>query len=312
VLYGLQLGHTVVVTKGRTQRRAKYVLKTLRQGKADGYFGSPFLWVEMMAQTGSQREPLPDTLKAVLLGGAPVTPDFLRQLKQWLHPSTKVMAIYGLTEAGPVCVASAEEKLEWTGVGDYVGAPLPGVRLELADCEDDTGEVIVHSSALYTGYLEEPERAAEDGLRTGDLGRLATRNGAIGLELLGRKKDMIIRGSVNVYPSTVEPLLREIADDSGRVLLRECALIGLWNPRSQDEEIVLCYEPKDGVGVDSASLRHAVNRVAGSDASPDHYLEVNSIPVTGRQNKVDKEKLRNLAAARFGLQPRPGAVRADA
>jgi acyl-CoA synthetase (AMP-forming)/AMP-acid ligase II len=237
-----------------------------------------------------------------LLGGAPVTPDFLRSLKAWLHPDTRVVAIYGLTEAGPVCTASADEKLAWSGTGDFVGAPMPGVRLALAECEGDTGEVVVHSDALYTGYLEEPLRPADQGLRTGDLGRLVTRDGVPGLELLGRRKDMIIRGSVNIYPATVEPLLREIADAAGRPLLRECALIGLWNPASQDEEVVLCYQPRDGIAVDAAALRRDAQRIAGSDAAPDHYLEVNPIPVTGRQNKVDKEALRIRAAARFGLQ----------
>ncbi len=307
VLYALNLGKSVLVTKGRTQKRAAFVLRAIREGKIDAYFGSPFLWVEMMAQTGDTRTQLPGTLKAVLLGGAPVTPEFLRRLRDWLHPDTEVIAIYGLTESGPVCTVSDREKIAWSEPGDFVGAPLEGVRLGLDQTKGlgDIGEVIVHSDSLYSGYIGEAARANADGLRTGDLGRLVDRDGKTALVLLGREKDMIIRAGVNVYPATLEPAIRDLRDAAGAAPLRECALIGLWNADRQDEEIVLCYELAHGGSIDERTIRSAVEKITGPDAAPDHYLLVDAIPVTGRQNKIDKAALRALAAKTFHCEARP-------
>lgn len=305
VLYGLQLGATVYVTRGRTQRRAAYVIKLLRQGAIDAYFGSPFLWVEMMAQAGADSPPLGRELKAVWLGGAPVTKEFLKSLKQWLHPDTRIEAIYGLTESGPLCVAFGEDKMAWNGEGDFVGAALPGVELsiERRRSEAEPGEVVVRSPSLYTGYLGEPERGEDEGLHTGDLGKLVEWEGREVLVLMGREKDMIIRSSVNVYPTTLEPALRTLSTDAGQPLLRECALIGLWNSERQDEDIVMCYQPAQEVALSEKELRPLVEGVTGEDAAPDFYLEVNPIPVTGRQNKVDKQALRERAASQLGLEP---------
>lgn len=311
VLYALRLGRTAFTTKGRKRRRAKLVHRLVNAGRVDAYFGSPYIWVEMMAMTGPGRSPLPPTLKTVLLGSAPVTADFLRQLRGWLHPDTQVLSIYGLTEAGPVCVGHVHEKLAWSGEGDLVGAPLPGVRVEIDGGRENAadaggvGEVVVHSPALYAGYLEQPRRPADEGLRTGDLGRLVTLNDRPALVLMGRVKDMIIRRSVNIYPPTLEATLRGLSDDRGR-LFRECALVGVWNSETQDEEVVLFVEPEPGrrIGVDAVKRR--AGAVAGPDGAPDHVLVVDPMPVTGRQNKVDKPALRSIARRALGQAPLPG------
>jgi acyl-CoA synthetase (AMP-forming)/AMP-acid ligase II len=302
VLYALSLRRQVLVTKGRTRRRARFVLKAILEGRVDAYFGSPFLWVEMMAQGGEAGGRLPESLRAVLLGGAPVTSDFLTRLRGWLHPNTAVRALYGLTEAGPVSAATDAEKLAWTEGGDFVGFPLPGVevRIDTGD-SGDIGEVVVHSEALYRGYIGQPPRCEGEGLHTGDLGRLVAFNDRSGLVLLGRKKDMIIRAGVNIYPPLFEAEIRALKGTGGCPLIRECALIGLWNPARQDEAVVLCYEPAAGVRVDEEALRDEVCRITGADAAPDYFLAVTPIPVTGRQNKIDKQVLRVRAAMAFGL-----------
>lgn len=302
VLYGLNLGKEVYVTKGRTRRRAAYVRSLIEQGRIDAYFGSPFLWMEMLEQAGADRERLPSSLKAVLLGGAPVTPEFITTLGEWLDASTTVLAIYGLTEAGPVAIASADEKIAWNQRGDFVGQLTPGTTAE-AD-GGGVGEIIIHSDALFTGYLGQSERPANEGLRTGDLGRIVQTENGEALVLLGRAKDMIIRAGVNVYPSTIESELRAIQSNGGR-LLREAALIGLWDKTKQDEAIVLCYQPMNGVHVSEHSLKSEVESITGADARPDFFLLVDPIPVTGRQNKVDKEALRDLASRRFCLARKP-------
>ncbi len=305
VLYGLVLGKEVMVTRGRMQRRAAMVRDLIERGIADAYFGSPFLWMEMMELAGPDRKPLPASLKSVFLGGAPVTPEFLKTLRAWLAPTTKVTTIYGLTEAGPVASASDAEKIAWDGEGDLLGRLAPGMTTRIAE----NGEIMVASPGLFTGYIGQPELQAEEAFATGDLGRIVERNGEDTLILMGRAKDMIIRAAVNIYPATLEADLRAIGDHHGERLLREAALVGLWDEEKQDEAVVLCWQPIAGKAVDESVLERAVLDVTGQDAKPDFMMKVEPMPVTGRLNKVDKAALRSLAAAKFGLSAVPRGQR---
>lgn len=301
VLYGLVLGLEVFVTRGRMERRASMVRELFESGRADAYFGSPYLWMEMMDQAGPGRTRLPASLRTVFLGGAPVTPEFLSTLRQWLDPSTRTVSVYGLTEAGPVAVASGEEKIRWEGEGDLLGRVLAGTKVRIGD----KGEVAVSGPSLFSGYIGQDEFGPDDWFSTGDIGRLEEHGGQEVLVLLGRAKDMIIRAAVNIYPATLEPALRAITNQSGERIIREVALVGLWDEAKQDEEVVLCWQPIAGAKVEERNLLRAVLEVTGEDAKPDHMMQVNPMPVTGRLNKVDKAALRRLAAERFGFSPAP-------
>ena len=123
---------------------------------------------------------------------------------------------YGMTEGGGTCVLIAHEHPDKLHT---VGQPAPGHDIRLID--DDgvevaagtTGEVVGHSPAMMSGYFGQPEKTAEaewfapDGkrfIRTGDLGRFDD-DGF--LTLMDRKKDMIISGGFNIYPSDLEAVL---------------------------------------------------------------------------------------------------------
>jgi acyl-CoA synthetase (AMP-forming)/AMP-acid ligase II len=295
VLYGLRLGKSVFVGRGRRDRRARHALHMIRGGIVDSYFGAPYIWVRMMEMHAGR---LPPTLRTVLLGGAPVTRDFLHELRDRLDAETQVLTLYGLTEAGLVCAARAEEKLGWSGTGDLVGAAVEGIRLDVVEKSlDGVGEVVVHSPSLYTGYIGEPERPQGVGLRTGDLGRLVEVGGRAMLALVGRTKDMIVRRGVNIYPGLLEPVVREMQSGRGP-LVRQCALVGVWNALRQDEDVVLCVEPVSGYPTsDLPELRRRVAFAVGPDAAPDRVLVVRPMPLTGRQNKIDRVALRERAAA---------------
>jgi acyl-CoA synthetase (AMP-forming)/AMP-acid ligase II len=300
-LFGLALGRKVLATRGRTRKRAALVRSLVDSGEADAYFGSPFVWMEMMEQAGPGRRRLPSSLKAVFLGGAPVTREFLATLRAWLSPETKVSIVYGLTEAGPVTHASDREKINWDGEGDLLGHLMPGTRATI----DDKGEIAIAGPTLFTGYVGQSEIRKGSTFATGDLGRLVEIDGEEMLVLMGRAKDMIIRAAVNIYPATLEAGLRGLTDHAGKRMLREAALIGLWDETKQDEAVVLCWQPMPGTVVDEAALARAVVSVTGEAARPNFMLRCDPIPVTGRQNKVDKQALRALAAERFGLKTTP-------
>ena len=305
VIFGLVLGIEVLVTSGRVQRRAETVRSLIDSGRAEAYFGSPFVWMEMMEQAGPDKKRLPPSLKAVMLGGAPVTPEFLKSLRGWLDPSTQVTVIYGLTEAGPVATASAADKIEWTGTGDYLGTLMPGTAAKISE----SGEIVLNGPSLFNGYLGQEELPADGDFATGDLGEIIEHDGRSALVLVGRAKDMIIRAAVNIYPATLEADLHEIADGQGRKLLRDVALIGLWDDEKQDEAVVLCWQPAAGIDASETHIARAAFAVTGTSAKPDFMLKCDPMPVRGRLNKVDKVELRARAAAQFGLSAVPRSQR---
>jgi long-chain acyl-CoA synthetase len=133
----------------------------------------------------------------------------------------KLTEYYGMTEGGGSCQLEAHEfptKLH------TVGKPMEGHDIRLIDelgnevAAGEVGEIVGHSPAMMTGYYRQPDKTAEAEwydpsgkrfIRTGDMGRFDA-DGF--LTLLDRKKDMIISGGFNVYPSDLEAELRSHPD----------------------------------------------------------------------------------------------------
>lgn len=227
----------------------------------------------------------PATLQMLMIGAAPVRAAFLAELRAILPAGCTAWCIYGATELLPIARVSLEEKVAWAGEGDLVGAPLDGVSVRL----DGTGQLIVRGDRLCRGMLGEPPIAEH---ATGDLARCD--HGRI--VLLGRAKDMIIRGEHNIYPALHEPLVERIPG------VRRAAMVGDFDAALADERVVLVVEPEPGE--DPARFRSRVARAIREGATrldraalPDR-IEVRAIPESGRSHKVDKAALRAALGAR--------------
>ncbi len=223
-------------------------------------------------------------LRTLLLGSAPVRNAGLAPLVDRL-PGVRVASVYGMTEHLLVALVEAGERLAFDErEGDLVGRPLPGVRLRT----DEAGELHVAGPALARGYLGE-EPAAE--LATGDIGAL---DGDGRLVLKGRRKEMLIRGGENIYPSLYEPALAAAAD------LEAAVMVGVERPDG-DEAVVLFAVPRRGEPAEAARRRlDAVVRGGRSPldrhARPDLVLALAELPRAGRSGKPDRATLRSIAA----------------
>ncbi|WP_436757999.1 AMP-binding protein [Streptosporangium sp. V21-05] len=218
---------------------------------------------------------LPETLRYLLLGAAPAPPGVLRRA---IEAGPEVLSVYAMTEALPIAIASAEEKLAQTG-GDLLGVPLPGVGVRIAE----DGELFVSGPHLAQRYLgEEPLRE----IATGDLVRLEGDR----LVLLGRKKDMILRDGVNIYPGLYESGVAALPG------VAEAAIVGLPDPGTGDEEVVLAVVPADGY--DENLLRKALPGIVDAAALPDRIEPLDAFPRSGRADKLDRAALRDLVTRR--------------
>lgn len=218
---------------------------------------------------------LPATLRYLLLGAAPAPAGVLRRA---VGSGPQVLSVYAMTEALPIAVASAEEKLAYSG-GDLMGVPLPGVGVRIAD----DGELFVSGPHLAQRYLGE-EPLTE--IATGDLARIDDGR----LVLLGRKKDMILRDGVNIYPGLYEPAITALPG------VAEAAVVGLADPETGDEEVVLAVVPAEGY--DETLLRKALPEIMDAPAIPNRIETIDAFPRSGRADKLDRTALRELVTRR--------------
>jgi acyl-CoA synthetase (AMP-forming)/AMP-acid ligase II len=264
----------------------RYLELLLAEPSPDVLFAVPAALDALLGMLDAHPERTPE-LRALIVGGAPVLRPLLERVRARL-PRTVIRAIYGMTEILPVAIADGDEKLAYTGPGDFVGTLSPGVEALVHD-----GELVVRGPGLALGYLGE---APLTELRTGDLARLDADPARV--VLTGRTKDMFIRGTTNIYPGLYEPII------AGLPAVAQCALVGVPDAIG-DDVIVLAVVLQPGSGPEAIELiRRRLPGLVDAAALPDHIVAVDALPTTGRSSKLDREALaRQLAAllARDGL-----------
>ena len=205
---------------------------------------------------------------------------------------------YGMTEGGGSCALLAHEHPDKLGT---VGQPMPDHIIRLID-EDGNflpqgsiGEIVGRSAVVMTGYLNQPQKTAEtfwtdkDGqrwVRTGDVGRF-DQDGF--LTLMDRKKDMIISGGFNIYPSDIEA----IASQHPAVL--EVAVVGM---PSEDwgETPVAFVVARPGATLDPAELKAWTNAKVGKTQRLSEVVLSEALPRSAI-GKVLKRELRDQRLA---------------
>ncbi|MFF8592078.1 class I adenylate-forming enzyme family protein [Streptomyces sp. NPDC015220] len=213
----------------------------------------------------------------VWTGSAPASADLLTRVKR--AGAEEAWGVYALTEMFPAAAVEEADKAAFTGRGDLVGAPLPGVTAK----SDASGELLLSGPAVRDRYLgEEPD----PWVATGDRAHLD--GGRIVLE--GRCKDMVLREAENIYPGLYEPSLH--------VPGVELALLVGVPAGDGDERLVAVVQPRPGA--DRTALRAAL---AGplermGSARPDAVL-LAEVPLSGRSRKPDRGAAAELAAARL-------------
>lgn len=213
----------------------------------------------------------------------------------------KLIENYGLSETLFVTARSREID---AGRG-YVGESLPGVELQIVNDEGcllppgSEGEVQVLTPDLMAGYLDAKGQLlktnASAWFPTGDLGVL---NHDGSLFITGRKKDVIIRGGVNVSPAAIEESLMQISG------VFDVAVVSIAH-ELYGEDIVAVLKLEPGVKLESlldVLVAHAKDTLA-SHQQPARYLEIDEFPRTAN-GKVQKAQLRQLVAEKFHLSSR--------
>jgi O-succinylbenzoic acid--CoA ligase len=230
--------------------------------------------------------PVPETLRAILLGGAPIPGPTLVRAREAGLP---VLTTFGLTETSSgVAVGGAEEA---TLADPAALRPLQGVNVRVVDPDPagGVGQIEVQGPMVFEGYVGDAaasaDRLADDWLRTGDLGTL---DGDGLLRIADRREDLVISGGENVYPAEVEAVLRE------HPAIIDAAVVGQPDATWGSVPVaVVVVGP--GVPVGDAELeRHCRERLAAYKV-PVRFHRLPRLP-RNEAGKVLRRELRELLA----------------
>ena len=243
VIGGLAGGQTIVIPEGRFD--AGNTLRLIERERIDRWSAVPAM-VHGVCVHGNDGGHDLSSLKTLGYGAAPSHPN-LRERAEELFPSLGAVSnAYGLTETGGIVAMNTG--IDLAEHPDSVGRPFATAEIRIVNEAEEVlpsgikGEVQVRGPFLMKGYFNDPEATARmispDGwLRTGDLGRL-DKDGF--LYLLGRKKDIIIRGGENILAEEVEHCIEAHPD------VNEVAVIAVESERLGEEIKAIVRLRSDG------------------------------------------------------------------
>ncbi|MEZ5638032.1 MAG: AMP-binding protein [Burkholderiaceae bacterium] len=275
------------------------MLELVQQERATILHGVPTMLIAML-QHPQAAEFDCSSLRLVISGGTPIPVPVLEQVKAQFGADPVIG--FGMTEASPMVTATpASDSFDLKSA--TVGRPLPHVGVKIVDTEgatvplDQPGELLVRGFGVMKGYFKMPDKTAEaidaDGwLHSGDL---ATMDSAGYIRIVGRIKDMIIRGGENIYPAEVETFLMR------HPAIRQAQVVGIPDPY-MGEEAAAFIQLREGHSVTEDALREHCRANMARHKLPKVFRFVDDFPTTP-SGKVRKFELRDqLVAETRGTQ----------
>jgi malonyl-CoA/methylmalonyl-CoA synthetase len=253
--------------------------------------GVPTFYIRLLGDERFTRDAAAN-MRLFISGSAPLSADIHRAFEA--RSGHRVLERYGMTETGML----TSNPYDGERRAGFVGPPLPGVDLRIAEFESgkvlpqgEVGIVEVKGPNVFKGYWQMPEKTAAefrpDGFFiTGDMGFIDS-DGSV--QLVGREKDLIITGGLNVYPAEVEALLDDRAD------VAEAAVIGVPHP-DFGEAVVAVVQPAGAF--DGEAVREEMRKDLAAFKVPKQVIALDELP-RNTMGKIQKKLLRERYAGLF-------------
>lgn len=249
-------------------------------GRATIMMGVPTYYVRLAAHSGLTREAAAG-MRLFVSGSAPLLEATFAAFEA--RTGHRILERYGMTEAGMIC----SNPYEGERIPGTVGFPLPGVEARLRD------EVLeIRGPNLFKGYWRNPEKTAEEMRPDGFFvtGDIATMDDEGRVAIVGRAKDLIIAGGLNIYPKEVELALDAVPG------VTESAVIGV--PHPDLGEAVVAVVVRADPALDETAILAALSDLARFK-QPRRILFAHALP-RNAMGKVQKAALRDTHRNLFG------------
>jgi fatty-acyl-CoA synthase len=293
----LSHGGCVVIPAPSFEPRA-----TLEAVEAEGVtslYGVPTMFIAMLDHEDFPSFDL-SSLRTGIMAGSPCPIEVMRKVVERMHMS-EVAICYGMTETSPVSTQTRiDDPLERRV--STVGRVGPHVEVKLIDPEGGlvvprgvAGELCTRGYSVMLGYWEDPDRTAEavdpaGWMHTGDL---ATMDDEGYLNIVGRSKDMVIRGGENIYPREIEEFLYTHDD------IADVQVVGVPDAR-YGEELCAWVIVRSGASLDEEAVREYCRGRLAHFKVPRYVIFADEFPMTVT-GKVQKFKMREASIERLGL-----------
>ncbi|MDC0673693.1 AMP-binding protein [Nannocystis radixulma] len=270
-------------------------LEAVQEERCTSLYGVPTMFIAELEHPRFAEFDL-TSLRTGVMAGSPCPIETMKQVQARMHMH-EVTICYGMTETSPVSTQSAVDDPFEPRV-TTVGRVHPHLEVKIVDPETGAivprgarGELCTRGYSVMLGYWNDPTatRAAIDEGRWMHTGDLAVIDDAGYVSIVGRIKDLIIRGGENVYPREVEELLHT------HPLVSEAQVIGVPSQR-YGEEVMAWVKLRPGASATAEELRqHCLARLARFKV-PVYWKFVDGFPMTVT-GKIQKYRMREIAVA---------------
>jgi fatty-acyl-CoA synthase len=273
----------------------KATLDAVQQERCTSLYGVPTMFIAELNLPDFAAYDL-STLRTGIMAGSPCPVEVMKRVVAEMHMA-EVAICYGMTETSPVSLQTrTDDDLEHRTA--TVGRVLPHLEVKVVDPatgvtrpRGEAGELCTRGYSVMLGYWNEPEKTAEavDAGRWMHTGDLAVMREDGYVEIVGRIKDMIIRGGENIYPREIEEFLY------AHPKIRDVQVVGVPDEK-YGEEVLACVIPHDAADpLTLEELRAFCQDRLAHYKIPSRLRILDSFPMTV-SGKVRKVELREQYA----------------
>ncbi|GAC1504648.1 MAG: AMP-binding protein [Candidatus Dormibacteraceae bacterium] len=308
--FGMVLGNLACTTHGATivvpaeGFDPVITMETVQKERCTSLYGVPTMFIAELEHPRFNEFDF-STLRTGIMAGSPCPVEVMKKVQTVMHIPEMTIA-YGMTETSPVSTqCTTNDPLERRV--STVGRVHPHVEIKIVDAttgsvvpRGTTGELCSRGYMVMRGYWnnDEATRQAIDPARWMHTGDLATIDTEGYVNIVGRIKDMIIRGGENIYPREIEEFLYGHPD------VADVQVIGVPSEK-YGEEVMAWVKPRDGATLTGDQVALWCKGKIASYKVPRHWKFVDSFPMTVT-GKIQKFKMREAAVEELGLDKAAG------
>ncbi len=304
--FGMVLSNLACMTHGSTMVipspafDPEVVLKTVQDERCTALHGVPTMFIAELNHPDFHRYSMA-TLRTGIMAGSPCPIEVMKQVNREMNMS-EIVIVYGQTETAPgITMTTTKDPLERRVT--TVGRAFPHTELKIIDPKTgkivprgEVGEICARGYCVMKCYYNNPSatHATLDANRWNHTGDLATIDDEGYVKIVGRLKDMVIRGGENIYPREIEEFLHH------HPKISDVYVIGIPDQK-YGEELMAWVKKKDGVSLTPEEIREYCQGRISHFKIPRYYRFVDDFPmsVTG---KIQKYKMREVSIAELGLE----------
>ena len=303
--FGMVMGNLGCLTHGATMvypAEAFDPLATLQaiaEERCTALYGVPTMFIAQLDHPEFAKFDL-KSLRTGIMAGSPCPIEVMKKVQSQMNMSEVTIA-YGMTETSPVSTQCATDDPVERRVST-VGQVLPHIEIKIVDPEGkavprgETGEFCTRGYSVMKGYWNDAEKTRDaideaGWMRTGDL---ATMDEEGYVNIVGRLKDMVIRGGENVYPREIEEFLYS------HPKIQDVQVIGVPDPR-YGEEICAWIKLKAGQSATPEEIREFCKGQIAHYKIPRYIEFVPEFPMT-ITGKIQKFVMREQTISKLGLK----------